>query len=60
MDSLGNLNRAISVVRYWIFDSNYKKALVLNRELLGIICDQSVCEEQAAKFETVFSAGRYI
>ena len=30
MDSLGNLNDAISVVGYWIFDSNYKKALVLN------------------------------
>ena len=31
MDSLGNVNHAISVVGYWIFDSNYKKALVLNR-----------------------------
>ena len=25
MDSLGNVNHAISVVGYWIFDSNYKK-----------------------------------
>ena len=31
MDSLGNVNSAISVVGYWIFDSNYKKSLVLNR-----------------------------
>ena len=31
MDSLGNVNHAISVVGYLIFDSNYKKALVLNR-----------------------------
>ena len=31
MDSLGNLNRAVSVVGYWIFYSNYEKALVLNR-----------------------------
>ena len=30
MDSLGNDNHAISVVGYWIFDSNYEKALVLN------------------------------
>ena len=32
MDYLGNVNHAISVVGYWIFDSNYKKELVLNRE----------------------------
>ena len=31
MDYLGNLNHAISVVGYWIFESNYKIALVLNR-----------------------------
>ena len=32
MDYLGNVNHAISVVRYWIFDSNYEKAIVHNRE----------------------------
>ena len=31
MDSLGNVNHGISVVGYWIFDSNYKKALFLTR-----------------------------
>ena len=31
MDYLGNVNHAISVVGYWIFDSNYEKSLVLNR-----------------------------
>ena len=31
MDYSGNVNHAISVVGYWIFDSNYKKELVLNR-----------------------------
>ena len=30
MDYFGNVNRAISVVGYWIFDSNYEKTLVLN------------------------------
>ena len=30
MDYLGNVNHDISVVGYWIFESNYKKALVLN------------------------------
>ena len=32
MDYLGNVNHAISVVGYWIFDSNHEKSLVLNRE----------------------------
>ena len=31
MDSLGNVNNAISVVGYWIFDSNYEKALCLTQ-----------------------------
>ena len=31
MDYLRNVNYAISVVGYWIFDSNYKRTLVLNR-----------------------------
>ena len=44
MDSLGNVNHAISVVGYRIFDSNYKKALVLNRESLDMICAPSVSE----------------
>ena len=60
MDSLGNVNHATSVVGYWIFESNYKKALVLNRASLDIICALSVGEEQAATFETVFTALRYI
>ena len=29
--SLGNVNRAISIVGYWIFDSNYKKSLCLTQ-----------------------------
>ena len=29
IDSLGNVNHAISVVGYWIFDSNYKKNFYL-------------------------------
>ena len=44
MDSLGNVNHAISVVGRWIFDSNYERALVLNRESLDMICDPSVSE----------------
>ena len=60
MDSLVNVNHVISVVGYWIFDSNYKITLVLNREPLDIICAPSVGEEKFAKFETVFTAVRYI
>ena len=32
MDSLGNANNAIIAVGYWIFESNYDRALVLNIE----------------------------
>ena len=53
IDSLGNMNHVIGVVGWWIFDLNYEKALVLNREPLNIICVPSVGEEQVAKFETV-------
>ena len=57
---LRNLNHAISFVGYWIFDSNYNKELVLNRESLEMICSPYVGEEQAAKFETVFATVTYI
>ena len=50
MDSLGNVNNDISVVGYWIFDSNYEKALVMNRASLDMICAPYVDEGQAAKF----------
>ena len=60
MDSLGNVNHAISVVGSWIFDSNYERAFVLNKESLEMICAPSVGEEQAAKFEKVYYAVIYI
>ena len=44
MDQLGNVNNDISVVGYCIFDSNYEKALVLNRKSLDMICAPSVVE----------------
>ena len=31
MEALGNVNRNISIVGYWIFESNYKQALCLTR-----------------------------
>ena len=57
---MGNVNRAISVVGNCIFDSNYEKALFLNRASLDMICAPSVGEEQDAIFETIFTAVRYI
>ena len=59
MDSLVNVNHAISVLRYCIFYAKYKKALVLNMASLDMICAPSVGEEQYAKFELVFTAVRY-
>ena len=60
MDSLGNVNHAISVVGNWVFDSNYEKAIVLNRASLDMICAPYVGEEQDYIFESVFTAVRYI
>ena len=55
IDYLGNVYHDISVVSYWIFDSNYEKALGINRELLDMIRDLSFGEEKVADFETVFT-----
>ena len=60
VDSLGNVNHAISVVGNWIFESNYEKALVLNRASLDMICAPSIGEEQDDIFETVFTTVRCI
>ena len=60
MDSLGNMNHAIICFGDWIVDPNYKKALVLKRESLDIICAPSVGEEQVSVFETVFTEVRCI
>ena len=60
MDSLGKVNHAISVVGSWIFESNYERALALNKASLDMICAPSIGEEQAAIFEKVYYAVRYI
>ena len=44
MDSLGNVNHAISVVVNLIFDSNHEKSLFLNRASLDMIFTPSVGE----------------
>ena len=60
MDSLENMNHAISFIGYWIFDSNYGKSLVLKIESLDMNCAPSVGEEQSAKFELIFTEIRNI
>ena len=60
MDSLVNVNHAISVVGSWIFDSNYERALVLNKASLDMICAPSVGEEQTSRFDKVYYSVRYI
>ena len=54
------MNHAISIVRYWIFDSKYEKELCLKRESLDLTCSPSVGEEQIVKVETVFLAVGYM
>ena len=44
METLGNLNRDISIVGYWIFHSNYKQSLCLTIESLDIMYSPSVDE----------------
>ena len=60
MDSIVNVNNAISVVGYCIFESNYEKSLIINRESLAMIFSPYVGEEQVATFETVLNTVRYI
>ena len=54
MDSRGNMKHAISIVRNWIFDSNYEKALFFTQESLDIICFTSIDEELITTFQSVF------
>ena len=59
MESLGNVNHVISVVGYWIFRSNYEKALCLTQEYLDIICSTYIGDELVATFRSAFYAFRY-
>ena len=60
MDSLGNLNHAISIVGHWISDSNYKKELCLTQEYMDIIFSPSIGGELVATLRSIFYAVRYI
>ena len=60
MESLGNVNNAMSIVGHWIFGSNYNKALFLTQGSLNLIYSPSLDEEQVSTFRSVFYAVRYI
>ena len=53
------MNHDISIICYFIFDSDYKKELCLTQESLDIICSPSVGEELVATFQYVFYAVGY-
>ena len=59
MGSQGNLNRAISIVGHFIFDSNYEKALFLTQESLDIICYPYIGEELISTFQSVLYDVKY-
>ena len=54
MESLGNLNRAISIVMNLISDSNYKKELFLTQESWDIILFTCIVEKPDVTFQPVF------
>ena len=54
MDSLGNVNHALGVVRMCIFDSNLQKALVLTIKLFNLICACSDEDQYLQNFKEYF------
>ena len=54
MESVGNVNHAVSIVRYWISDPNYKHALLLKIDSLNLIYSPTEGEGTFSVFETVF------
>ena len=60
MDTVGNVNHEVSIFGYWIFDSNYKKALTLTTKGLNLIYSTLFGEGMFAMFETVFYEVKYV
>ena len=54
MDSIGNINHAVSIFAKWIFDSNLKKVLPLMVKYLNLICSSSDGENIFTFFEEFF------
>ena len=60
MDSVVNVDHAVSVVGKWIFDSNYEKYLPLNIDSLNLIFACSDEGDYFANFQVVYYAVRYV
>ena len=60
METFVNVNHGVSIVGYWIFDSNYKFSLPLTIDPFNRICSPFLGEGLVAWFKTVFYAFRYI
>ena len=60
MDSVGNMNHAVSVVEKCTFDSNYKKDLLLNIDSLNAMCSCSDEDYYFATFQVLFYALRRV
>ena len=54
-DSVGNFNHLVSIVRCWIFDSNYKRALLSTIYSFNIICFPLEGEVMIDVFEKYFT-----
>ena len=54
-ESLLNVNHAISIVGYWIFDSNYEKSLCLTQESLDVICSPLIGKKKLQCFNHYFT-----
>ena len=54
MDVVGNVNHAVIIVGYRIFDSNHKKALPLTLDSLNLIFYPLVGEAMFVVFEYLF------
>ena len=58
MDSADNFDHAVSIVRYWVFYSNYKEVILLKLDSLNLIWSPSEGEGVFGVFETLFNAVR--
>ena len=60
MDYLINMNHAVSVVGYWITDSNFENGLILNKAYLDLMFSCTNDKYAIAEFEEFFHTVRFI
>ena len=61
VDTAGNVNHAVIIIGYWMYDSNYKTALPLIKESMDTIIYLYKNEKGAyAEFKEVYYDVRYV